>query len=164
MSLNMGWNLEGFFFKDSFLLPLCICHGWKGRNLGLLVNQKWTSKWNLGCVYRSTVSKTQEVIKPVYVAPVRLQLQFCVQFEAPHYKKERRGPRGECWRWSKGWKPSCMKKGWRNQVCLVWSKGDFWGWGGRGGMSSVFKNLKSCCKEDGETLFFFTAENVVQQV
>ena len=56
-----------------------------GRQCGEAVRK---ASHTLSCIHRCISSRSKEVILPLYTAQVRLQLEYCVQLWAPHFKRD----------------------------------------------------------------------------
>ena len=56
-----------------------------GRQCGDAVRK---ANRTLSCIHRCISSRSKEVILRLYAALVRLQLEYCVQFWVPHFKRD----------------------------------------------------------------------------
>ncbi|CAM5146598.1 unnamed protein product [Natator depressus] len=146
----------------------CLGKSTAKRDLGVIVDHKLdTSQQSntvakkanivMGCISRSVVSKTREVILPLYSALIRPQLEYCVQFWAPLFRKDvDKSERIQR-------RATEMIKGLENMTCegrlkilglFSLEKRRL-----RGHMITVLKYIKGCYKEEGEIFFFLTSED-----
>nr|XP_048713273.1 uncharacterized protein LOC125639701 [Caretta caretta]XP_048713274.1 uncharacterized protein LOC125639701 [Caretta caretta] len=110
----------------------------------------------LGFFSRSVVRKSREVILPLYSALIRPQLEHCVQFWAPHFRKDvdklERVQR-RVTKMIKGLENMSSEGRWKKLGLFSLVKRRL-----RGDMRTVFKYVKGCYKEEGEELFSLTSE------